>query len=132
MTALRCHFVGSARAGAAFHIPRPKGPLISRSTSVVFGVLTFLSVLSGAQTDLLAQARTGRPAVFLDCNGRDCNSQYYRTEIDWVDWVNVREAADVHLIFTSVATVQTRNDSPNPRLLTGGSPHRPSAPGDIG
>ena len=101
---MRCHLVGSARAGAAFHTPRPKGPLISRSTSVVFGVLAFLSVLSGAQTDLLAQARNGRPAVFLDCNGRDCNSQYYRTEIDWVDWVNVREAADVHLIFTSVST----------------------------
>ena len=56
---MRCHLVGSARAGAAFHTPRPKGPLISRSTSVVFGVLTFLSVCSGAQTDLLAQARAG-------------------------------------------------------------------------
>jgi hypothetical protein len=46
----------------------------------------------------------GRPRVFFDCDGRDCNSQYYRTEIDWVDWVNVREVANVHLIMSSITT----------------------------
>lgn len=52
-------------------------------------------------TDASAQSR---PRVFFDCDGRDCNSQYYRTEINWVDWVNDREVADVHLIMTSLET----------------------------
>ena len=47
---------------------------------------------------------TGRPRIFFDCDGRDCNSQYFRTEIDWVDWVNDRQVSDVHLIMTSITT----------------------------
>ena len=39
--------------------------------------------------------------VFFDCSGRDCNSTYYRTEIDWVNWVRDRTLAQVHLIMTS-------------------------------
>ena len=42
----------------------------------------------------LAAAEGGRPRVFFDCDGRDCNSQYYRTEIGWVDWVNDPAVAD--------------------------------------
>ena len=39
--------------------------------------------------------------VFFDCSGRNCNSTYYRTEIDWVNWVRDRTLAQVHLIMTS-------------------------------
>ncbi len=46
----------------------------------------------------------GRPRVFFDCDGPGCNSQYYRTEIDWVDWVNDPMVSDVHLIISSVQT----------------------------
>jgi len=45
-----------------------------------------------------------RPRVFFDCGGRNCNLTYYRTEIDWVDWVRDRRDADVHIIMTSQAT----------------------------
>jgi len=52
----------------------------------------------------MAQSDASRPNVFLDCNSRNCNSQYFRTEIDWVNWVNAREVADVHVIMTSERT----------------------------
>ena len=54
----------------------------------------------------VAQESNGysRPNVFFDCDGRNCNDQYYRTEIDWVNWVRDREVADVHVIMTSLTT----------------------------
>ena len=45
-----------------------------------------------------------RPNVFFDCSGPRCNFDYYRTEIDWVNWVRVPDAADVHVIITSLGT----------------------------
>ncbi len=42
--------------------------------------------------------------MFFDCNGPNCRSDYYRTEITWVNWVRQREDADVHLIMTSEQT----------------------------
>ncbi len=40
--------------------------------------------------------------VFLDCEGRiPCNRNHFRTEIQWVSWMNDRTDADVHLIITS-------------------------------
>jgi hypothetical protein len=47
---------------------------------------------------------TGRPRVFLDCNAPNCNGQYFRTEINWVNWVNDRAVADLHVIIGSVQT----------------------------
>jgi len=47
---------------------------------------------------------SGRPNIFFDCDGRDCNSQYYRTEIGWVNWVNDHEVSNVHIIMTSTRT----------------------------
>ena len=38
-------------------------------------------------------------AVFLDCRV-DCDSDLIRTEIDWVNWVRDRTAADVHALIT--------------------------------
>jgi hypothetical protein len=54
--------------------------------------------------ELEAQAASGRPRVFFDCDGPECDSQYYRTEIAWVDWVNDRQVSDLHLIVSSVRT----------------------------
>lgn len=45
-----------------------------------------------------------RPRVFLDCNAPNCDRQYFRTEITWVNWVNDREVADVHVIVGAVST----------------------------
>jgi hypothetical protein len=39
--------------------------------------------------------------VYFDCQGRRCESSYYRTEIDFVNWVRDRTLAQVHLIMTS-------------------------------
>jgi len=51
-----------------------------------------------------AQAAQTRPRVFFDCNGPSCNSQYYRTEITWVNWVNAPQVADLHVIMGSLST----------------------------
>jgi hypothetical protein len=42
-----------------------------------------------------------RPRVFLDCQfRRNCDSDHFRTEIQFVNWVRDRTDADVHVIFT--------------------------------
>ncbi len=53
-----------------------------------------------------ATPASSRLNVFLDCEGRECMvaSVFFRTEIDWVNWVRNREDADVHVILTSQAT----------------------------
>ena len=61
-----------------------------------------LGAVGGTSGD--AQAQQARPNVFFDCRGNRCNSQYYRTEINWVNWVNDKEVADVHVIMTSQGT----------------------------
>jgi len=50
------------------------------------------------------EAGNTRPRVFLDCNSPNCDRNYFRTEINWVSWVNDREVADVHVIIGSVST----------------------------
>ncbi len=48
------------------------------------------------------ESAPGRPRIFLDCNAPNCNQQYFRTEIDWVNWVNDRAVADLHVIIGAV------------------------------
>jgi len=71
-----------------------------RLTHIPFALVWLLTL--GAPS--LAESQNVRPNVFFDCNARNCNSQYYRTEIDWVNWVNDKEVADVHVIMTSQTT----------------------------
>ncbi len=42
--------------------------------------------------------------VFLDCNTRWCDSEYFRTEIGFVNWVRDRTVSQVHLLVTSNQT----------------------------
>ena len=51
-----------------------------------------------------AAAQNSRPSVFFDCAGPRCDSRYYRTEINWVHWVNDKEDATVHVMMTSQGT----------------------------
>ncbi|MGE0158812.1 MAG: hypothetical protein AB7T31_05320 [Gemmatimonadales bacterium] len=51
-----------------------------------------------------SQATGTRPRIFLDCNAPNCNGNYFRTEINWVNWVNDRAVADVHVIVGSLQT----------------------------
>ena len=55
---------------------------VSHRCSVIFGVfwIAVLAVpLSAQQAE--GEATDSRPNVFFDCDGRDCNSEYYRTEV---------------------------------------------------
>ena len=49
----------------------------------------------------LAAPATTRLRVFLEC---DCFSEYLRDEIEWVDFVNQPQDADVHVLSTSTGT----------------------------
>lgn len=42
--------------------------------------------------------------VFLDCHAWQCDSDYFRTEIGFVNWVRDRTLAQVHLIITTDQT----------------------------
>ena len=56
-------------------------------------------------TAIEAQAGTlDRPRVFFDCDGPNCRFEYFRTEIDWVNWVRDRADSDLHVIMTSSST----------------------------
>ncbi|MEX2048611.1 MAG: hypothetical protein WEB90_03450 [Gemmatimonadota bacterium] len=73
-----------------------------RFTYMMLGVVGALLLATPAPS--FAQAGEGRPRVFLDCNAPSCNGQYFRTEINWVNWVNDRSVADVHIIVGSLQT----------------------------
>lgn len=69
----------------------------------VAALLACGAVPSGAQQQG-PPAATGRPRVFFDCQGPNCNSDYFRTEIPWVTWVRDRADAQVHVIVVSTGT----------------------------
>jgi hypothetical protein len=50
------------------------------------------------------QLRTVAPNVFLDCSRRDCDLDYIRTEITFVNYVRDPENADVHILVTRQRT----------------------------
>ena len=91
-----------------------------------FLLLTSLVVLAPL-VGVAAQEGNGnsRPNVFFDCDGRNCNDQYYRTEIDWVNWVRDREVADVHVIMTSLTTGAGGRET-HIRWLIGSAPPPPN------
>ncbi len=70
-------------------------------------VLLALTMSTGA-APVSAQERAGGREdalrVFLDCNTFRCDFDYFRTEIDFVNWVRDRTLAQVHLIVTSQQT----------------------------
>ena len=70
-------------------------------------ILLLLPAALPAPARAIAQeepAPVDRPNVFFDCSGPRCNLDYYRTEIDWVNWVRDPDASDVHVIITSLGT----------------------------
>lgn len=56
------------------------------------------------RADRPVRAADERVRVFLDCLRTWCDFDYLRTEIGFVDWVRVREEADVHVLVTSQRT----------------------------
>ena len=73
------------------------------SLAVLLAALTIPASPAQAQEAAL-EARSTAPRVFFDCNSRDCDRTYYRTEISWVNWVRDQQDANVHVIMTSQNT----------------------------
>jgi hypothetical protein len=70
---------------------------------MLLGSLAMWLVLAGPlASSANGQANGNRPRIFLDCNAPNCNGQFFRTEIDWVNWVNDRAVADLHVIIGAV------------------------------
>lgn len=72
-----------------------------------------LIALSAAENDDPPQVnplRTVAPNVFLDCSRRDCDLDYIRTEITFVNYVRDRENADVHILVTRQRTGSGGNE----------------------
>jgi hypothetical protein len=50
------------------------------------------------------QASASALEVFLDCNSFYCDFDFFRTEINWVNWVRDRQVADVHVLVSTQST----------------------------
>ncbi len=59
---------------------------------------------AAAQGDPGAEIRGDALRVFLDCNTFPCDSEYFRTEVEFVNWVRDRTLAQVHLFLTGTRT----------------------------
>lgn len=75
---------------------------MQRLTRLLLLVLLGLATAgpAGAQTP----GATGPLRVFLDCETRFCDFDFFRTEIPWVDYVRARQDADVHVMVTAQGT----------------------------
>lgn len=73
-----------------------------RCLGVCIAVVAALGTVLATWRD--AHSQQSRPNVFLDCREARCNYEYYRTEIDWVNWVRDRQVADVHIVMTAQGT----------------------------
>ncbi len=56
------------------------------------------------QVQSLDEIRSVAPNVYLDCNRRDCDFEYIKTEITFVNYITNRQNADVHIIVTRERT----------------------------
>ena len=59
---------------------------------------------AAAQGAAGAEIRGDALRVFLDCNTFPCDSDYFRTEVEFVNWVRDRTLAQVHLFLTGTQT----------------------------
>lgn len=68
-------------------------------------ILPFLCFLLASAAWSQDTARAGAAlTVYLDCPDGGCDSDYFRTEITFVNWVRDRQVADVHLLITGQST----------------------------
>ncbi len=73
-------------------------------------VFFLLSLLACLAVPVVVAAQTGAPSsrdavkVFIDCVNVYCDSDFFRTDIDFVDHVRDRKDADVHVMITEDST----------------------------
>ena len=82
----------------------PQSHLMLRSLSISLAVVLVALPWAAPVDSQEAPNGPDRPNVFFDCDGPNCRFEYYRTEIDWVNWVRDGADADVHVIMTSSST----------------------------
>lgn len=70
----------------------------------VFIFFVFIGTFATLVQAQEGEMRENALRVFLDCKTFACDSDYFRTEIDFVNWVRDRTLADVHLIITGNST----------------------------
>lgn len=68
--------------------------------SIAFFLFFFFCKGLHAQNESLSK----KLSVFIDCNGISCDENYIRTEINVVDFLSERAAADVHVLITTATT----------------------------
>src|SRR5690606_28612948 len=66
--------------------------------------LLFIAGLLALAIPADAQTPAATLRLFLDCSGFRCDEQFYRSEIDWVNYVRDRQDSDVHLLITRQQT----------------------------
>lgn len=71
---------------------------------LVLLVLCLGLAADGAVAQDSATADRAAVRVFIDCNNTPCDSDFFRTEISFVDHVRERQSADVHLLMTGQST----------------------------
>jgi len=83
-----------------------RGTLPRRAAAAALSVALSVAAAVPGRAQGVPPARRGEAApvgVFLDC-GVDCDEDFVRTEVTYVDWVRDRTAADVHVLVTSQET----------------------------
>ncbi len=69
-------------------------------------LISFLPLNAQDMPSAQEGSRSGEVVLlFLDCQGGSCRDMdFFRTEIQFVNWVRDRRDSDVHLLITSQAT----------------------------
>ncbi len=71
---------------------------------ILLGAAGFLMSGAGAVFSQATASSGERLRVFIDCNVTGCDSDFFRTEIGFVDHVRDRADADVHVLVTTQST----------------------------
>ena len=74
------------------------------STPILACLLFILGADQLVSQEPAAPTTTQALFVFEDCNAQNCDSDHFRREIAWVNWVRDREDSDVHVLVTAQRT----------------------------
>ncbi|RPH75276.1 MAG: hypothetical protein EHM80_16480 [Nitrospiraceae bacterium] len=85
--------------------PMPRSVTLSRALAPLLAVLSIASQAFGqaqTQSDDIETLLKSAPTVFLDCSS--CDTEYIKTEINFVNYVRDRKEAQIHLLVTTQST----------------------------
>ena len=82
--------------------PRPASNRRLRVAALLVAVCLVLGSGSAAAQEEAPKLEPVR--LFIDCNNTPCDTDFFRTEINFIDHVRDRQTADVHLLMTGQST----------------------------